>query len=102
MSNVFETSEMRFEQLKWELVPEEIKGKTFTSLAELRQALPEDENFTEVYPSKVEHDPFGILSGFVGVGGAFIVTPAQIILGFPAHFAVGTSLTWVTGNAIIG
>jgi len=25
----------------------------------------------------------GILSGFAGVGGAFIVTPALIILGFP-------------------
>jgi len=33
----------------------------------------------------------GILSGFAGVGGAFIVTPALIILGFPANFAVGTS-----------
>ncbi|MFC2016995.1 sulfite exporter TauE/SafE family protein [Chloroflexota bacterium] len=44
----------------------------------------------------------GILSGFVGVGGAFVVTPALIILGFPANFAVGTSLTWVMGNSIIG
>jgi hypothetical protein len=44
----------------------------------------------------------GILSGFAGVGGAFIVTPALIILGFPAHMAVGTSLTWVVGNSIIG
>ena len=44
----------------------------------------------------------GILSGFAGVGGAFIVTPALIILGFPAHLAVGTSLTWVVGNSIIG
>ena len=44
----------------------------------------------------------GILSGFAGVGGAFIVTPALIILGFPANFAVGTSLTWVMGNSVIG
>ena len=44
----------------------------------------------------------GILSGFTGVGGAFIVMPALIILGFPANFAVGTSLTWVVGNSIIG
>lgn len=44
----------------------------------------------------------GILSGFAGVGGAFVVMPALIILGFPAHFAVGTSLTWVMGNAIVG
>jgi len=44
----------------------------------------------------------GILSGFAGVGGAFIVTPALIILGFPANFAVGTSLTWVMGNSVVG
>ena len=44
----------------------------------------------------------GVLSGFAGVGGGFIVTPALIILGFPAHLAVGTSLTWVVGNSIIG
>lgn len=44
----------------------------------------------------------GILSGFTGVGGAFIVMPALIILGFPANFAVGTSLTWVMGNSIVG
>ena len=43
----------------------------------------------------------GVLSGFAGVGGAFIVTPALIILGFPAHLAVGTSLTWVVGKSII-
>ena len=44
----------------------------------------------------------GILSGFAGVGGAFIVTPALVILGFPAHFAVGTSLAWVMGNSVVG
>ena len=44
----------------------------------------------------------GVVSGFAGVGGAFIVMPALIILGFPAILAVGTSLTWVMGNSIIG
>ena len=44
----------------------------------------------------------GVISGFVGVGGGFIMTPALIILGFPAQFAVGTSLIWVMGNSIIG
>ena len=43
----------------------------------------------------------GIISGFAGIGGAFIVTPALIILGFPAEYAVGTSLAWVAGNSII-
>lgn len=44
----------------------------------------------------------GVLSGFTGVGGAFVITPALIVLGFPAGFAVGTSLVWVLGNSIIG
>ena len=44
----------------------------------------------------------GVVSGFVGVGGGFIMTPVLIILGFPAQYAVGTSVLWVMGNAIIG
>ena len=44
----------------------------------------------------------GILSGFAGVGGSFVVTPALIIIGFPANFAVGTGLAWVTGNSVVG
>jgi uncharacterized membrane protein YfcA len=44
----------------------------------------------------------GILSGFAGVGGAFIVTPALIILGFPANLAVGSGLAWVMGSSIVG
>jgi len=44
----------------------------------------------------------GILSGFAGVGGGFFMTPALIILGFPAHFAVGTTLTWIVGNSVVG
>lgn len=44
----------------------------------------------------------GVLSGFTGVGGAFIITPALIIAGLPANFAVGTSLAWVLGNSLIG
>jgi hypothetical protein len=44
----------------------------------------------------------GIVSGFAGVGGGFIMTPSLIILGFPANLAVGTSLTWVMGNSIVG
>jgi uncharacterized membrane protein YfcA len=44
----------------------------------------------------------GMISGFVGVGGGFIMTPALILLGFPAQFAVGTSLAWVMGNSVVG
>jgi len=44
----------------------------------------------------------GILSGFVGVGGGYLVTPALIILGLPANLAVGTSMVWIVGNSIVG
>lgn len=44
----------------------------------------------------------GMLSGFIGVGGGYLMTPALIILGLPANLAVGTSLTWLVGNSIIG
>ncbi len=44
----------------------------------------------------------GVISGFAGIGGGFIMTPVLIILGFPAQLAVGTSLLWVMGNSIIG
>jgi len=44
----------------------------------------------------------GILSGFVGVGGGYLVTPALIILGLPANLAVGTSMAWIVGNSIVG
>ena len=43
----------------------------------------------------------GVLSGFAGVGGAFVVTPALIILGLPSNLAVGSALAWVAGNSII-
>jgi uncharacterized membrane protein YfcA len=44
----------------------------------------------------------GVISGFVGVGGGFIMTPALIILGVPAHYAVGISMLWVMGNSLMG
>jgi len=44
----------------------------------------------------------GLISGFAGVGGGFLMTPALIILGFPANIAVGTSLAWIAGNSVVG
>ena len=44
----------------------------------------------------------GVIKGFVGVGGGFLITPALIIIGYPANFATGTSLMWVVGSSIVG
>ncbi len=43
----------------------------------------------------------GIVGGFIGVGGGFMVTPALVVLGFPANFAVGTDTTHIAGKSII-
>jgi uncharacterized membrane protein YfcA len=43
----------------------------------------------------------GIVGGFLGVGGGFMVTPALVVLGFPANFAVGTDTTHIFGKSII-
>ncbi|MEM2091682.1 MAG: sulfite exporter TauE/SafE family protein, partial [Candidatus Bathyarchaeia archaeon] len=43
----------------------------------------------------------GILSGFFGFGGGFILTPFLISLGFPANVAVGTSVTEIFMSSII-
>lgn len=44
----------------------------------------------------------GVVSGFAGVGGGFFMTPALIILGLPANFAVGISMAWVVANSVVG
>nr|MDO8134977.1 sulfite exporter TauE/SafE family protein [Candidatus Njordarchaeum guaymaensis] len=44
----------------------------------------------------------GVMAGFLGVGGGWIITPTLSILGLPIHFAVGSSLCYVAGNSIPG
>ena len=44
----------------------------------------------------------GILQGFLGVGGGFVLVPLYILLGLEAHKAVGTSLFTVVFSSIFG
>lgn len=44
----------------------------------------------------------GMLSGFVGIGGGWLVTPCLYILGFPFSHAVGTDLMQMAGKALFG
>ncbi|MCL7418248.1 MAG: sulfite exporter TauE/SafE family protein [Halalkalicoccus sp.] len=44
----------------------------------------------------------GILFGFFGMGGSFLVTPALLVLGYSAPVAVGSGLAFVFGTSIIG
>jgi hypothetical protein len=45
----------------------------------------------------------GLLTGFLGVGGGFLIVPALTLLaGLPIHRAVGTSLLVIAANAAAG
>lgn len=44
----------------------------------------------------------GILFGFFGMGGSFLVTPALLVVGYPAPVAVGSGLAFVFGTGVIG
>ncbi len=44
----------------------------------------------------------GLLTGFFGVGGGFVIVPAlTLVLRFPIHQAVGTSLLVISINALV-
>jgi len=43
----------------------------------------------------------GILSGFFGFGGGFIITPFLFTLGLPMNVAVGTSIAQIMGTSVI-
>ncbi|MFB6171724.1 MAG: sulfite exporter TauE/SafE family protein [Haloarculaceae archaeon] len=43
----------------------------------------------------------GLLFGFFGMGGSFLVTPALLVMGYPAEVAVGSGLAFVFGTSVI-
>ena len=43
----------------------------------------------------------GVVGGFIGVGGGYMVTPALIVFGFPGHMASGIDMTHIAGKGII-
>ncbi|WP_164561862.1 sulfite exporter TauE/SafE family protein [Nitratidesulfovibrio vulgaris] len=43
----------------------------------------------------------GIIGGFFGMGGAWMVTPGLNILGFPMAFAIGTDIAHMVGKSLI-
>ena len=43
----------------------------------------------------------GIIGGFFGMGGAWMVTPALNVLGLPMAFAIGTDITHMAGKSLI-
>jgi uncharacterized protein len=43
----------------------------------------------------------GIVGGFIGVGGGYMVTPALIVFGFPGYMASGIDVTHICGKSVI-
>lgn len=43
----------------------------------------------------------GVIGGFFGIGGAFMVTPALNVFGFPMAFAIGTDMAHIAGKSIV-
>jgi hypothetical protein len=43
----------------------------------------------------------GIVGGFIGVGGGYMVTPALIVFGFPGYMASGIDMTHIAGKGIV-
>ncbi|WP_117237197.1 sulfite exporter TauE/SafE family protein [Thermus sediminis] len=51
----------------------------------------------------LEGTAVGALTGFVGVGGGFLIVPALVLLGgLPMHLAVGTSLLIIAIKSFVG
>jgi uncharacterized membrane protein YfcA len=43
----------------------------------------------------------GIVGGFIGVGGGYMVTPALIVFGFPGYMASGIDVTHICGKSVV-
>src|SRR6056297_3144159 len=43
----------------------------------------------------------GVLFGFFGMGGSFLVTPALLVMGYEAKVAVASGLAFVFGTSVI-
>jgi uncharacterized membrane protein YfcA len=43
----------------------------------------------------------GVVGGFIGVGGGYMVTPALIVFGFPGYMASGIDMTHIAGKGLV-
>jgi len=43
----------------------------------------------------------GMVGGFIGVGGGYMVTPALIVFGFPGYMATGIDITHIAGKGLV-
>src|SRR4030043_259003 len=43
----------------------------------------------------------GVVGGFIGVGGGYMVTPALIVFGFPGYMASGNDFMHIAGKSVV-
>lgn len=56
-----------------------------------------------IWKSATEGTIVGVVTGFVGVGGGFLIVPALVVLGkLPMRLAIGTSLVIIAFKAAVG
>lgn len=64
---------------------------------------PEDTARSPYWKVILEGTLVGIVTGFVGVGGGFLIVPALVVLGkLPMRLAIGTSLVIIAIKAAVG
>ncbi len=56
-----------------------------------------------IWKVAIEGTIVGVVTGFVGVGGGFLIVPALVILGkVPMRLAIGTSLIIIAAKSVVG
>lgn len=64
---------------------------------------PQRRGLAELWPTLATGLGVGVLTGFLGVGGGFLIVPALVlVLGMPMADAVGSSLLIIVMNAVAG
>ena len=60
-------------------------------------------NHSPVWKIAIEGTAVGVVTGFVGVGGGFLIVPSLVVLGkLPIRLAIGTSLVIIAIKAAVG
>ena len=77
----------------------------YTMLREPKLSENVDESTTarSAWKIAIEGTVVGIVTGFVGVGGGFLIVPALVVFGkLPIRLAIGTSLVIIAAKAAVG
>lgn len=81
----------------------ELRHTSNTDLDQNREQQPQPNRGVSMLAIPLQGLGVGILTGFVGVGGGFLIIPALVLLGgLPMKEAIGTSLVIITLNSVSG